>query len=270
MQMVDGVPAAGNLKAQLAERLKEKKLAIFFDYDGTLTPIVDDPAQATLDDTMRDMLAQLAQHYTVSIISGRGLNDLRQRVRLDSVFYAGSHGFEIAGPGSESKELQKGKEFLPDLDQAEEDLRRALKTIEGCTLERKTFAIAIHYRQVANSQIDQVEQVVDQVIEQHPDRLRKSSGKKVFQVQPKTDWNKGHAVLWLLDKLKLDGPGVVPLYIGDDVTDEDAFQVLQEWGVGIVVGNDNRATAAYYRLAGPAQVKDFLQGLIHLASGEAL
>jgi trehalose-phosphatase len=269
MQTVDSVPAARDFKTQFAERLKGKQLAIFLDYDGTLTPIIDDPNQAVLDNTMRDTLAQLAQCYTVSIISGRGLDDLRQRVQLDGVFYAGSHGFEIAGPGSESKEMQKGKEFLPDLDQAEQELHRTLDSIEACTLERKTFSIAIHYRQVADTQIHQVEQAVDRVIEQHPDRLRKGSGKMVFQVQPKTDWNKGHAVLWLLDKLKMDGPGVVPLYLGDDVTDEDAFQVLQEWGLGIVVGNDSRATAAQYRLAGPAQVEDFLQGLIDRVSGEA-
>jgi alpha,alpha-trehalase len=266
--MVDSVPSAGDNETPITERLKDKQLAIFLDYDGTLTPIVNDPDQAILDDSMRTTLTRLAQHYTVSIISGRDLNDLRQRVQLDGVFYAGSHGFEIAGPGSQSKEMQKGKEFLPDLDQAEQKLHKALEKIEGCTLERKTFAIAIHYRQVADNQIHQVEQAVDQVIKQHIGRLRKGSGKKVFQVQPKTDWNKGHAVLWLLDKLKLDRPDVLPVYIGDDVTDEDAFQILQEWGVGIVVGNDSRATAAHYKLAEPAQVKDFLQGLINLAQGD--
>lgn len=269
MQTVDSVPLAEHHEAVIAERLCGKRSAIFLDYDGTLTPIVNDPTQAVLDESMRAILTRLAQQFTVSIISGRDLNDLRQRVQLDGVFYAGSHGFEIVGPGSESKEMQKGKEFLPDLEQAEEELHKILDTIEGCVMERKSFAIAIHYRQVADTQVEQVEQAVDQVIEQHSDRLRKGSGKKVFQVQPKTDWNKGHAVLWLLNKFELDQSEVLPVYIGDDVTDEDAFQVLQEWGMGIVVGNHSRATAAHYRLDGPAQVKDFLQRLMDSNPGEA-
>lgn len=262
MQTLDSVPSVGDHEAQLAKQLAGKQLVIFLDYDGTLTPIVDDPATADLDDAMRATLARLAKHYTVSIISGRDLHDLRQRVRLDELFYAGSHGFEIAVPGGQQGEVQKGKEFLPDLDQAEEELRQALEAIKGSALERKTFAIAIHYRGVPETQIEQVEKTVDQVIERHADRLRKGSGKKVFQVQPKVDWDKGHAVLWLLDKLELNRPGVLPLYVGDDITDEDAFRVMREQGIGIVVGQGSRATAAHYVLAGPTEVRHFLQRLI--------
>jgi len=126
------------------------------------------------------------------------------------------------------------------------------------------FAIAIHHRRAQTDDVQRIEAVVDQVLADHP-RLRKGRGKKVFQVQPRTDWDKGHAVRWLLDRLGLDRPDVLPLYIGDDVTDEDAFRALRERGLGIVIrDHETRATSADYALEATEDVMRFLGWLIDL------
>ena len=84
----------------------------------------------------------------------------------------------------------------------------------------------------------------------------------MYELQPDIDWNKGRAVVWLLETLGLDQPEVLPLYIGDDRTDEDAFRVLAHRGIGIVVGEQPRPTAARYALKNPAEVERFLRELI--------
>ena len=258
------VPVVWDRQQEIRERLAQKTLVVFLDYDGTLTPIVEDYNEATLPDDMRRTVAELARHYTVGIISGRDRKNLRNLVRLNSVFHAGSHGFDIAGPEGWRETLQQGTEFLPELDRAESELRKRLAAIEGHSVERKRFAIAIHYRRAQADDVERIEEEVDQVLADHP-RLRKGHGKKVFQVQPRTDWDKGHAVLWLLERLGLDGPDVLPLYIGDDVTDEDAFRALHDRGLGIVVrDSETRSTAARYALEGPEDVQRFLGWLIDL------
>jgi trehalose-phosphatase len=101
---------------------------------------------------------------------------------------------------------------------------------------------------------------VNEVIARHRE-LRTITGKKVYEFQPDIGWNKGRAVAWLLETLGLEQPEVLPLYIGDDLTDEDAFRALEKRGVGIVVTEELRPTAARYALKGPAEVERFLREL---------
>lgn len=246
-------------------RLRGKRPAIFLDYDGTLTGIVEDPKAAHLSDKMRQTLIALSRRFVVAVISGRDLSDVRARVGLDDLYYAGSHGFDIGGPADWHERLKKGTDFLPDLNRAERALADVLTGIEGALLERKAFSLAVHYRRAASGRVEEIEALVDQVAAAEK-RLRKSHGKKVFQLQPAVDWDKGRAVLWLLEKLDLDHADVVPFYIGDDLTDEDAFKALAGRGVGIVVGDETRPTAADYALADPNAVRHFLDTMI--AAGE--
>jgi trehalose 6-phosphate phosphatase len=247
---------------EIFQYLVNKTPAIFLDYDGTLTPIVSRPEDAVLDPKMRQTLQDLAANCFVAVISGRDLPDVRNLVGLDNLVYAGSHGFDIAGPQGQRLAHQSGREFLPALDRSEKDLRARLEDhIPGVQVERKKFSVAVHYRRAADSRVGEVEQVVDQV-HAASGRLRKSTGKKLFELQPDLDWHKGKALLWLLDRLGLNRPDVVPLYLGDDVTDEDAFKVLQERGLGIAVQDEPAPTAARYRLRDPDEVQKFLQAFI--------
>jgi trehalose-phosphatase len=257
VKTLDRLPSVWAHEASIRDRIEGKRLAVFLDYDGTLTPIVEDPARADLAEAMRVAVAELARTVTVGIVSGRDLEDLRRRVGLDSVFLAGSHGFDIAGPKGWRETLQKGTEFLPDLDGAERVLRQCIEAIEGAALERKKFSIAVHYRRVRQGDVGRVLAGVDRVLEQHP-RLAKGHGKKVIRLQPAIDWHKGHAVDWLLGRLELDREDVLPLYVGDDITDEDAFRSLAGRGITVAVRDGERRTAADFALEGPDDVRRFL------------
>ena len=164
-----------------------KRPAVFLDYDGTLTPIVSHPEDAWLSDSMRQTLQSLAARVPVAILTGRDLDDVRGRVLVDGVVYAGSHGFDIAGAGGLRREL--GVAYLPVLDKAEMELREALDEIPGAQLERKHFSVAAHYRNVNETESFKVELAVDAVGERHRE-LRRMDGKKVYELLPDIDWNK--------------------------------------------------------------------------------
>lgn len=228
-------------------------LAVFLDYDGTLTPIVAHPDLAILSDDMRSVVEELADRCTVAVVSGRDLQDVRSHVAVDSIYYAGSHGFDVAGPDGWRTEHEIGREFLPELDAVEEKLQAQLGQISGAWVERKRYAVAVHYRQAGEEDVPRIEREVDAVLAGHA-KLRKSGGKKVFELRPRVDWHKGKAVLWLLETLGLGGTGTLPVYIGDDVTDEDAFEALRERGIGIVVQEEARPTAASFALKDTEEV----------------
>ena len=180
-----------------------RRPAFFLDYDGTLTPIVERPDLAVLAPAMRAVLARLARRFTVAVVSGRGLDDVRALVDVPELIYAGSHGFEIAGPEGLSIQAERGTEYLPALDAMEAALRRRLAAIEGALVERKRFSIAVHYRLVAARDQPALERAVAEVLGEHAG-FRKGGGKKVYEIQPDIDWHKGRAVRWLIEALELD------------------------------------------------------------------
>ena len=254
------LPSALESLGDIEKAVRGKEAVVFLDYDGTLTPIVESPDLAVLSPDMRRTVKTLADVCTVGVISGRDLEDVRNMVGIDGIVYAGSHGFDIEGSKSRRAELQQGKDFLPALEEAEKQLRDILRPVEGALVERKKFSIAVHYRKVRQEEVPQVEDGVDRVLEKSPG-LRKSFGKKVFELQPEIDWNKGKALFWVLDALDLNGPDVLPFYIGDDTTDEDAFRAIEDRGIGIVVMNRPRPTRARYALKDPDAVGRFLESL---------
>ncbi len=170
--------------------------------------------------------------------------------------------------GPEGFEVREtvGEEFLPALDRAGRILSQRLGSLEGVIVERKKFAVAVHYRGVDPVRVEQVEAVLDEIAADHPE-LRKACGKKIFELQPGMDWDKGKALLFLLRALKLDRPDVLPFYIGDDVTDEDAFRALEGRGIGIVVRDRHYESAAAYSLRDPGEVREFLLRLVPLCRG---
>lgn len=252
----------------IATRVQSKELALFLDYDGTLTPIVRRPEEATLANDMRSLLCKLAEHGTVAIVSGRDRQNAEEMVQVENLVYAGSHGFDIRGPGIEMQH-EEAEQALPELDEAEKELRQRLGPIAGAHVERKRFAIAVHYREVeSDGDADRVERAVDEVCADHPN-LRKKGGKKIFELQPDVEWDKGRAVLWLIEALGLNHSSVVVLYIGDDVTDEDAFQVLRHrgTGIGIKVASPTSGTHAKYYLRDCDEVQQFLNKLLKMTAG---
>jgi trehalose 6-phosphate phosphatase len=262
-----GAPADGSAIPRLLDHLDDFRQrlgglqpALFLDYDGTLTPIVSRPEQAIMDEAMRSVLRHLAAVCTVSVVSGRDRRDVRNLVGLDDIVYAGSHGFDIRGPEGLEIGHEVGKSWIPQLDKAEQRVRAAIEGINGAQVERKRYTVAVHYRNAADADVPRIDRAVEQAV-RAGEGLRRGSGKKVFEILPDLDWDKGRAVLWLIDALGLDPQVVVPIYVGDDVTDEDAFKALRGRGVGVVVDLRDRRSAADYRLEDVEAVRRFLQWL---------
>jgi trehalose 6-phosphate phosphatase len=254
------LPLVWDREPAFRAKILNRRLSIFLDYDGTLSPIVADYRKAVMPDGMAEAIRKLASDCPLAIISGRDLEDVRARVSVEHAIYAGSHGFDIAGPNGLAKRPDQATDFFQSINEAAEDLRAAIKDIKGAEIEHKTFAIAVHYRQVAASDVMPLEVAVDSVINQF-EKLRKTRGKKVFQIQPKANWDKGYAIAWLLAETQLGQDGRLPIYIGDDLTDEDAFSALPPDGVSIAVRGDDRPTLADFTLQDPDDVRRFLSWL---------
>jgi trehalose 6-phosphate phosphatase len=253
---------------ELRRRLTARPPVVFCDYDGTLTPIVASPELATLPGETLRALDRLAGSCVVGIISGRDLPDVRAMVPTDRIWFAGSHGFDIVGPGGERLELPEGNAHAAALGAAADALDGLADAVPGAWVERKRFAIAIHFRQVDDSLVPEVEAAVDRALGAS-EGLRKTGGKRIFELRPDVEWDKGRALWWLLDRIEPAGRDALPVYLGDDETDEDAFAALAGRGVGIVVGTEDRPTAAEFRLDDPDEVRAFLSELADLVGSTA-
>ncbi len=240
-----------------------EKILLLSDYDGTLTPIVSTPQEALLAGEMREQLQTLSagDNLKIGIISGRQLSDLKELVALEGIYYAGNHGLEIEGPGCF---------FIhPDclrtrncLIQIAKTLEERLAAIDGVIIEDKGLSLSLHYRLVKNDFVTQVKGIFYQVCRSYKIRkqIKVTYGKKVLEVRPPVGWDKGKAVHFLTQKALTGGQNHLTLYLGDDQTDEDAFEALMENGISIRVG-ENQTSHAVYFLNSPAEVKEFLARL---------
>ncbi|MCY4599591.1 MAG: trehalose-phosphatase [Acidobacteria bacterium] len=247
-------------------RLADGEGVVFLDYDGTLTPIVARPELATLSAGMRESIGRLAARLPVAIVSGRDVAVVAELVGIDGPAYVGSHGLDITGFGGGEPRREVAREFVPQLDAAEGELRRATAGIAGVLVERKRFSVATHVRLAASGERGRVEEIVEQVGRAHPS-LRRERGKMVFELRPDIDWDKGRAVCWLLDAMGRERSSA--LFIGDDLTDETAFRALAGRGLGIVVSETDRDTAADLRVANPSEVLTLLGRLADAAETAA-
>lgn len=236
--------------------LDGRPVAVFLDYDGTLTPIVPRPEDALLPDSTRAELEALAQVCTVGIISGRDLDDVMPLAATDGLWYAGSHGFDVLAPDGTRTQFDQGADALPALDAAEGQLADAVAAAEGAWVERKRFAIAVHHRATDEALVPALEAAVQRIADASP-HLRMTGGKKIFELRPAADWHKGTALAWLMEAAGLS-PDTLAVFLGDDVTDEDALDRVRRTGLGVVVGDEDRPTAAHCRLRDPDAAREFL------------
>ena len=249
-----------------------RHILLLTDYDGTLTPIVERPELANLSEETRQLLRGLARqrHLTLGVISGRALGDLREKVGIGGIVYAGNHGLEIEGPGI-SFVNPVAEELKPILRIMHYVLSRALGTIRGVFVENKGLSLSIHYRLVGEQRAGEVEGIVKKVVggAEAAGQAKITSGKKVYEVRPAVTWDKGKAIKLLMKKYGKGGrnSGLLLIYLGDDLTDEDGFKVIQCYGSGlsVLVGEEEKPTNAKYFLKSPAEVAMFLGMLLELA-----
>ena len=250
---------------EIQQIIQNRTPVLFLDYDGTLTPIVKRPEDALISDEMKSALKKCARKMKVAAVSGRDMDDLKSKIQVENLIYAGSHGFRISGPDGLYNEHEKSDEILPRLDEIESECHSEFSKIdEGVQIDRKRYAVAVHYRNADEQNIPAIKQKVDEILMENPD-FKKGEGKKILEIKPDVDWHKGKAVLWIMKKLGVDDTSkFVPIYIGDDVTDEDAFQSIRDFGAGILVGSHGQETAAKYKLEDVPNVRSFLQKLAEM------
>jgi len=240
----------------------KEKAVFFFDYDGTLTPIVERPDLAKISPEMKEIIRQLSLKYKCAIVSGRGRRNLQTLVDIPGIFYAGDHGLDIIGPDI-SMIHPKVKKFLPLIQNISKSLDKSLAHIPGVIVEKKKMSVAIHYRQVSKEDLSGLKLPLKKILKENRENIRLLKGKKVIEFLPNIEWNKGKAVLWILNTLGLDWSGRKIFYLGDDTTDEDAFRILRTRGTSILIAEKAEKSTADFRLSSPEEVKCWLKQFLN-------
>ena len=251
--------AERSLAADVRRLAKGRHLLVLLDFDGTLCDFEVDPARVQLPESRRQTLKQLRRRATVGIVSGRRLDDVRRRCAIEGIVAAGLHGLEIEAFGE--------RYVHPDLDAAAaavEDaaarLRESTRGLPGVFVEHKGASVALHFREAdADGQrraIDAFARVSDPLVDRR--RLRVMRGASVLELLPNIDWNKGHAVRWIAERVRAREGDTFVVYVGDDVTDQDAFAAIERDGVAIAASDRVNASL---RVDGPAAVERLLAAL---------
>lgn len=238
---------------RLKKTLSDKFIFLFLDYDGTLTPLVDNPQEAHLPSEIRELLRKLndAPRCKIVIASGRKLEDLKKRVGLEGVLYVGNHGLEIEGTKINFKS-PLSLHYIEALQGIKKDLAsKIISAINGAFIEDKGLALTLHYRLVDKKDIPRLRDLFHQAMVTYleKDKIRLKDAKMAFEIRPPVAWDKGKVALWLLARqhfMLKDKINVLPLYIGDDVTDEDAFKALKNKGVTVRVDGGAGSSAKYF------------------------
>jgi trehalose-phosphatase len=256
--------------ANVERVLKGKAIYLFLDYDGTLVPIAQTPQMAIMPEKTKELLRRLSkkQDIKIAIVSGRSLADISSRVGLENVVYVGNHGYEIKGPKIDF-ESPVSSGHIKMFEEIRDNLQKSLSSIKGVIVEDKKYSLSLHYRLVDEQDIPKVREEVYTAIASNEakDDICVIEGKKVLEIRPAELWDKGKAVLWLLGRQRFamrdKKTKIVPVYIGDDSTDEDAFGCLKEKGITIFTGNPGDTKAQLY-LKDTGEVLRFLENILNI------
>lgn len=252
----------------IQKKLKGKHIFLFLDFDGTLAPIVATPDKAILSRETKGVLKKISEdsQYRLAIISGRSLRDIKNMAGLRKIIYVGNHGFEIEGPKIKFTRYVSS-EYKATLAKIKEELSKKLSNVKGFFMEDKGQTLSVHYRLVSEDNIPLVETAFHEAVILHriKNRVKIKPGKMVFEISPPVEWDKGQVVLWLLARQRfiLKNKEIFSIYMGDDVTDEDAFKALSNKGLTVFVGKPKTSYAAYY-LEDTKEVIKFLKILSNL------
>lgn len=234
------------------------RIALFLDFDGTLVPIQKDPSRCVLSGEIKEQLKSLADsgRIYITILSGRSLLDIKRMVGIRDICYGGNHGLVISDSDM-TYVHPKALSAKPFIDKAARMLNKEIAGIEGAWIERKRFTASLHYRSVRRGDVLPVKRAFYKVISEFSGdrRLAVIKGKMVLELAPDESWNKGSAALYILNSLK---GKYLPVYVGDDWTDETAFHALNKKGITIRVGKSAKTAASYY-LKDRRKVSEFLK-----------
>jgi len=222
-----------------------KGVLLLFDFDGTIAPIVGDPLKAEMLPHWRDWLVALMgkNNIEVGVVTGRAQPDAGEKVRIDRMLIASDHGYEIWR--GRKKIFSIGSEFTAEIKTLGSVVYKKFGSISGVSIEQKDYSVALHYRHVdVKKQSLLVKEYMEMIRpilkEQNLELMR---AKKLFEVRPKKFWDKGKGSKWIWENI---APGYLPVYFGDDTTDEDAFKELKSSGITVRVGLKKSSKAEYY------------------------
>jgi trehalose 6-phosphate phosphatase len=259
MRSVDPSEIARQVQARAAGR----HLLVLCDFDGTLCEFDPDPHAVWLPDSLREALNAIAARpdATVGLVSGRRLDDIRTRASLgEAAYYAGFHGLEIQGEGAKFRHPDAAG--MRDLVQSVvAAMMPEIARFGGVFIENKDLSIVAHFRAATTDVQLQFQEVFDRHARPHIESglLRVMRGSCARELMPNIHWHKGTAVAWICDHVERKHGPAWPLYIGDDVTDEDAFRFVKGRGLGVAASD--RVTAADCKVDGPGGVEALLNEL---------
>lgn len=235
----------------LEPKLHNKDILLLLDYDGTLAPIAPTPDKAVLPKKVKELLRGLVKFkgIKIGIVSGRALKNIKKMVGVEGIIYVGNHGLEIDGPKIKF-ESPVSPRYRTILDNIKDDLNAKLSGIKGAFVEDKGLSLSVHYRLVNEKFIQLAKTIIHEIaiIYLVRNKIRIKHGKKVIEIRPPVAWDKGKVALWLLGRemFSLKEKEVLPIYIGDDISDEDAFKALKKTGMTIFIGKPKESFAQYY------------------------
>ncbi|MGQ0814765.1 MAG: trehalose-phosphatase [Gemmatimonadota bacterium] len=258
------IPSAfEQIAAWREERARHGHELIALAFDCTIAPIVQRPQEAYMLAGARAAIERLLKRpdTDIALISGRSLDDLRARAALDGVYYSGNHGLQIDGPGVHETRAD-AKQLIPRVEDVAKQLHERLAGIAGVYIEDKTLSLSVHSRMVEDDAVrERIHAIVESTVNGGPPGLRLTYGKRIVEVRPNVEWHKGKATLFLIDSIEQARRcALFPVFVGDDVTDEDAFAALGDRGVGVVVADHPPAhTAARAWVRSPEEVVSLLE-----------
>lgn len=221
-------------------------ILLMLDFDGTLVPIVDDPADCYLSPEVRRYLSMVChtKGFAVAVISGRSLSDIKKRVSVKGLYYSGSHGLEISGPAFNFVHPDAVR-MRPVIDGLRKSVAKNMGRTEGLIIEKKPFSFSCHYRMMEKRNVGRTTKKLIALLSQDSvhEHITVMRGKKVIEAIPRIDWSKGNAVQVIMDCLRRK---FMPIYVGDDTTDEFAFRVLNDVGLTVRICRSRKSSARYY------------------------
>ncbi len=251
------------LPESIVSLIRRNALFIFLDYDGTLTPIVSKPSSAQILPSQKELIKNISvcPNVRVAVVSGRSLSDIKEKMGIHPLIYMGNHGLEYEGPFMKHVHPDAA-DFKDTIAEIEGKLREVFKDLEGILVEDKTFTLSVHYRMLDENKVVRARELIYSVIAPYLNsrKVMIRQGKKVWEVRPLIEWDKGKMVMWTLARFTARFPAkIVPIYFGDDDTDEDAFRVLRRKGITVrITKNPDEPSSAEYYLGSPEEVYQVL------------
>jgi trehalose-phosphatase len=256
-----------NLNKILAYLNTARHLIVFLDYDGTLAPIADSPKQAFMPKSMRRALTGLVKNKRifVHIVSGRTVKEVKPLVGIKGVSYAGCHGLDMQGafPAGYGEKLKKARCWVKNIKRRLVEELKAMSVMESIDIEDKGIILSLHYRRAVKGKRKGLIDIFRKSVKPCTDSgdMVIVKNKMVIELKPAVNWDKGAYCLYVLNNTTKKHKPVLPIYIGDDNTDETAFRALKDKGITVFVKGEKSFSDAEYYLNSIDEVQYFLNFL---------